>query len=115
MHEELTIIATINRPIYEFNYKRYMDIRIADEIVPKIEKIHSKFRSGMWNPLKGNILRVKIPYRYNRVDCKVEGLTPVQEMEKDDSISATIQFCGGWEAGLYWKFTTIRQNDKNIY
>lgn len=115
MHEELTIRATINRPIYEFNSKRYMDIRIVDEIIPQIEKTHSKFRSGMWNPLKGNILRVKIPYRYNRVDCKVEGLTPVQEMEKDDSISATIQFCGGWEAGLYWKFTTIRQNDKNIY
>ena len=107
MHEELTIIATINRPIYEFNNKRYMDIRIDYEIVPKIEKTHSKFRSGMWNPLKGNILRVKIPYRYNRVDCKVDGLTPVQEMEKDDSISATIQFL--WRVGS-WVILEIYNN-----
>lgn len=115
MPDVLPVSGAIHRAIYEFNNKRYMDIRIDNETSSKIEKVHSKFQKGVWNPLSDGVLRVKVPYRYRRVDCKVEGLTPVQDMKKDDDIESTIQFCGAWDTGLYWKFVTIRQIDKNIY
>jgi len=35
--------------------------------------------------------KIKVPYRYNRVMCKVHGLTPVQDMKVGDVVKCTIE------------------------
>jgi uncharacterized OB-fold protein len=35
--------------------------------------------------------KVKVPFRYNRVMCKVEGLMTVQEMEMGQKVKVTIE------------------------
>ena len=82
----------------------YMDILVADEVIEKIEKMQQKFMAD-------NMLSVKVPFRYNRVDCKVQGLTPVQDLIEGDEISNSIQYCGKWGGGVFWKFGLIQKID----
>ena len=115
MPDVISFYASINRPIYEFNNKKYIDIQIPDDIVQHVDYVHSPFKTVNNNPLNGNTLRVKVPYRYKKVDCKVEGIVPIQSMQKDDNISISIQFCGLWDVIMYWKISSIRHINKNIY
>ena len=115
MPDLVSFVTTVNRPIYEFNNKKYIDIEVPDEIIQHIEYVHEPFKTFHNNPLKGNVLRVKVPYRYKKVDCTVEGLVPIQSMNKGDGISISIQFCGLWDGIMYWKISSIRHINKNIY
>jgi hypothetical protein len=36
------------------------------------------------------VLRVKIPWRYGRVMCKIDGIKTVQEFQKGDRVQVTI-------------------------
>ena len=110
----MDLLVRIHRPMYEFNSKRYMDIIVPEESIPHILEKHRP-HTTLSNPLKENILRVKVPYRYKRIDCKVEGIVPVQDMKKDDQVEVSIVFCGAWDTGLYWKFSKLRHINKNIY
>lgn len=89
-----------------------MKIELDDETKNKVYRIHSKknFEEGI-NPLEGNILSAKVPYRYKRVDCQVMGITPVEDLKSGDEISTTVQFCGAWKSGLYWRFNLIQKID----
>jgi hypothetical protein len=82
----------------------YMDIKVSDDIREKIEEMQHK-------PIQDNTLNVKVPYRYNRVDCKVIGLTPVQDLKEGDEIFNSIQYCGKWGGGTFWKFDLIQKID----
>ena len=115
MPDLVSFVTTVNRPIYEFNNKKYIDIEVPDEIIQHIGYVHEPFKTLHNNPLKGNVLRVKVPYRYKKVDCTVEGLVPIQSMNKGDGISISIQFCGLWDGIMYWKISSIRHINKNIY
>jgi len=37
------------------------------------------------------ILRVKVPYRYGRVMCRVEGLKTVQELQKGEEVEIELE------------------------
>ena len=81
-----------------------MDIAFSDDIKNKVEQLQHK-------PLVENVLNVKVPYRYKRVDCKVTGLTPVQDLKEGDEIFNSIQYCGQWGGGVFWKFDLIEKID----
>lgn len=89
-----------------------MKIELDEEAKNEVLKTHAKkmFQEGI-NPLDDNILSVKIPYRYNRVDCQVLGITPVEDLQPGDEIFTTVQFCGAWKSGLYWRFNLIQKID----
>jgi hypothetical protein len=57
------VVCTILKPYYDWDSRKYIDV-ILD--------------------LK--IIKLKIPFRYGRVMCKVSGLKTVQEMKKDEII-----------------------------
>ena len=63
------------------------------------------------DPLKGNTLKVKIPFRYNRVMCAVTGGKTIQEMVKGDRVQVDIKYCGWWQSGDVggptWKFASV--------
>ena len=98
--------------MYSVGTRKYMKIELDQETRDEVLRTHNKknFEGGI-NPLDDNILLVKIPYRYNRVDCQVLGLTPVECLKPGDEISTTVQFCGAWKSGLYWRFNLIQKID----
>jgi len=40
--------------------------------------------------------RVKVPFRYNRVMCHVDGLTPIQELPVDTAVHVVVETVGGY-------------------
>lgn len=81
---------------------RYMDILLSSDIKEKVETMQSKV-------MHDDILSVKVPYRYNRVDCKVVGIIPVEDMKEGDKIFNSIQYCGKWGGGTFWKFDMLEK------
>lgn len=102
--------AKVHEPLYEFNDKRYIRIVCPNEIVTRIISTQKKKVDD--DPLDGNILRVKIPYRYRRCMCKVEGLTPVEALERGAAVEVDVSFTGLWHVGEYtgytWKLDWIK-------
>jgi len=56
--------------------------------------------------LDGNILTVKVPFRYRRVMCTVQG-KPIQSFIKGDEVEIEIEFKGAWNVGNYSGFSWI--------
>jgi hypothetical protein len=50
---------------------------------------------------KEDEIRLKIPFRYNRVMCTVTGDKTVQEMIPGDKVLVKMKNCGRWEIGEY--------------
>lgn len=98
--------------MYSVGTRKYMKIELDNKTENEVYRTHNqkKFEEGI-NPLEGNVLSVKIPYRYRRVDCQVLGITPVEDLKPGDEIFTTVQFCGAWKSGLYWRFNLIQKID----
>ena len=112
----LSFRCKVGGPMHEKNGKYYMDLLLPDITAARIRRVHEDMRKfltkdSLWDPMSGNRLRVKVPYRYNRVTCKVSGRKVLQELDTNDFINATVEFCGVWEmsewCGLSWKFTLV--------
>lgn len=58
--------ATITRPMYDWDGRKYLELQMGV-----------------------NTMRLKIPWRYGRVMCKVTGLKPVQELQIGDPVEFT--------------------------
>jgi len=81
--------------------RRYISLDIGLESFI-LQKMHAKSSVPvikLIDPLHGNILRVKVPFRYNRVMCKVSGDKTIQELVKGDSVQVHLKYCGWWVAG----------------
>ena len=98
--------SLIKRPMYNCGKLYYMDISLTQDIKERVEKVQDKI-------ITNDILKVKIPYRYNRVDCKVVGIIPVEDMKEGDEIFNSIQYCGKWGGGTFWKFDMIQKITDN--
>jgi flagellar motor switch protein FliM len=108
-------------PMYTRNNKQYIDIAVPCTHIDIIRQIHDNLhsiakRSHFQDPLEGSVLKVKVPYRNNRVSCKVTGLTPIQELSRGDTIKVHMKFCGMWYAGDYcgvaWKLDHVETPDR---
>ena len=106
---DLTFECSIDREIYDYADKKYINIKLDEDAVWKINKI--QYVSVNINPLVGNILKVKIPFRYRKIEVPVRGDKTVYELKKDDVIMITIKYCGVWKAenlsGYAWKAVLI--------
>ena len=90
----MIIYCEVHTPMYSLNGKKYLDIKL--EKPEEIEKIHNRSRHTT-SPLSGDILMVKIPFRYNRVMCTVLGSKIIQELVKDDKVMIELEYDGVWE------------------
>ena len=61
----MEIHAEIVNPYYDHGGRKYIDLR--------------------WD---GFVTRVKVPFRYNRVMCRVEGIIPIQDLKAGQKIKA---------------------------
>ena len=78
--------ATIARPFYDWDGRKYMELRMSD--------------SGM-------TMRVKVPWRYKRVMCHVEGIRPIQEFESGESVEVLLDK-KVWDGETFWVLSSIR-------
>ena len=98
--------------------KKYLKLELNSDTVKMIKMNHVKKAlqvKKLIDPLEGNTLKVKIPFRYNRVMCKVTGGKTIQEMVKGDQVKVEIKYCGWWESGEFggpsWKLVSISLQD----
>ena len=109
---ELTFECVIDRELYEFSDKKYINIAVDEDTVRKINRI--QYVSVNINPLVGNILKVKVPFRYRKLEVEVTGGgdRTVYDLKKGDFVSSiTVNCCGVWKvaeiSGYAWKVTSI--------
>ena len=105
----MKFLATIHTPMYDHNDKKYIRLVIPEKCAEIIRKMHSN-KDTPYDPLNGRVLTVKVPFRYRRVMCEVNG-KPVQSLIKDDEIEVDVEFAGVWNTGNYsgyaWKLKSI--------
>ena len=61
--------AIVHTPYYDWEGRKYLELRLENQ---------------------SSLVRVKVPFRYNRVMCRVEGLKTVQEFQKGDQAEVTL-------------------------
>ena len=105
----MKFLAKVYQPMYDHNDKKYIRLVIPEKCAEIVRRRHTKEVRD--NPLDGNVLTVKVPFRYRRVMCHVEG-RPVQSLIKDDEVEVEINFMGIWNVGEYngysWKLVFLR-------
>jgi hypothetical protein len=57
--------------------------------------------------INGEFRNVKVPFRYNRVMCKVDGIRPVQELGADEIVQVTL-VRKTWEGQVHWVLDTVK-------
>ena len=112
----MKLTCQIYRPLYDRNKKKYLELELNKNDLQIVEKNHAdtnKFiqNSKIKNPLEGDILEVKIPYRYKKLACKVSGLKQIEEYKKGEKVTLDIEYCGVWNigewSGFAWKVNEI--------
>jgi hypothetical protein len=104
----MKFVAKVYEPMYDFNSKKYIRFIIPTKVSEIIERMHTSrmqllLNSNVDNPLDGDVLTVKVPFRYRRVMCEVKG-RPVQSLIKGDEVEVTVDFKGVWNVGNYSGF-----------
>jgi hypothetical protein len=107
----MKFVAKVHEPMYDFNSKKYIRYIIPAKVSEIIERMHTNkwhllANTNIDNPLDGNILTVKVPFRYRRVMCNVKG-RPIQSLIKGDDVEVEIDFKGVWNVGNYCGFSWI--------
>ena len=74
----------IVRPFHDVNGRKYITLQIDDDD-----------------------LHVKIPFRYNRVMCAVQGLRPVQEFSAGEYVHVEIEK-KLWEGDIFYVLKSIK-------
>jgi len=80
----MEIEAEIVTPFYDHGGRKYLDLR--------------------WDE---RVTRVKVPFRYNKVMCRVEGIVPIQDMKAGQKIWALVEK-KLWEGDIHLVLHSIR-------
>lgn len=100
----IPIEGTVYTPMYDFNSKKYIRVEVDNrtrDYARGLQESKARFilNENIDDPLTGNLLTLKVPFRYRRVMCTVEGDTPVQSLAKGDKVKMSVNFNGAWNAG----------------
>jgi hypothetical protein len=80
--------ATVHTPYYDWDGRKYLEISCEATGGP-------------------SLVRVKVPFRYSRVMCRVEGLKTVQELQKGDQVEVTLEK-KTWDGLEHWVLSSIK-------
>jgi len=78
--------ATVVTPYYDWDGRKYMELNLENQ---------------------DSLVRVKVPFRYGRVMCRVEGLKTVQELQKGDEVEITLEK-KTWDGLEHWVLATVK-------
>ena len=76
--------ATVVTPYYDWDGRKYLELEID-----------------------GKVTRVKVPFRYGRVMCRIEGLRTIQELQKGDQVEVTLER-KTWDGLEHWVLSSIK-------
>ena len=77
--------ATVHTPYYDWDGRKYFELEFQSQV-----------------------LRVKVPWRYGRVMCRVEGLKTVQELQKGDEVEFTTKIVN-WDGLEHLVLESIKE------
>lgn len=77
--------STVHTPYYDWDGRKYLELLID-----------------------GRLTRVKVPFRYGRVMCRIEGLKTVQEFQKGDLMEVELEK-KVWDGVEHWILTSVRE------
>lgn len=106
----MRFLAEVYEPMYDFNDRKYIRLTVPENVRAIVENMHIKRthllkNSKVDDPLEGRVLKVKVPFRYRRVMCSVEG-RPIQALVRGDEIEVVVDFKGAWNvenhSGFSW-------------
>ena len=90
--------AFIHTPYYDWDGRKYLELNL--EGGPPVRRETTGFPGSV-------ILRVKVPYRYGRVMCRIEGLKTVQELQKGDQVEVILER-KTWDGLEHWILSSIK-------
>ena len=107
----MKFLAKVHTPMYDHNDKKYIRLVIPDNCTDIIRRMHINKshliqNSHIDDPLDGRVLTIKVPFRYRRVMCHVQG-QPVQSLIKDDEVEVVVDFKGVWNVGGYSGYSWV--------
>jgi hypothetical protein len=108
----MKLTCRVHELIWESD-KKYLALDVGSEssTIKQIHTLSSKPVTNLVETLRGDTLRVKVPFRYNRVMCKVTGNVCIQDLVKGDTVSVELKYCGWWVSGDYggpsWKLVSL--------
>lgn len=79
----MEIHAEVVTPYYDYGGRKYLDLRWNDQVT-----------------------RVKVPFRYNKVMCRVDGITPIQDMKVGHKIRALLER-KIWQGQTHWIILSV--------
>jgi hypothetical protein len=80
----LRMKTTVVTPYYDWDGRKYMEFLIENKVT-----------------------RIKVPFRYSRVMCRVEGLKTVQELVKGDQVEIILEK-KTWDGLEHWVLSYIK-------
>lgn len=105
----------VYEPMYEYNGKMYLRITLDAQAVAFVERWHQGKRKyikyhNMEDPLEGHVLRIKIPFRYNRVMAENATDKPIQSLGKGDQVDveATFSFWNLYTGNSGFTWTAVK-------
>jgi len=78
--------AIIHTPYYDWDGRKYLEVVFENSKTPT---------------------RIKVPFRYGRVMCRIEGLKTVQELQKGDEIEIEIER-KVWDGINHWILSALK-------
>jgi hypothetical protein len=112
----LGIKCKVHVPFHDNNSKKYLTLELPPAAEQRIRDVHKEssahFSGKIINPQEGSLLKVKVPFKYNKVTCKVTGNRTIQELVLGDQVDVVIEYCGVWVVNGYsgpsWKLNTLQ-------
>ena len=112
----MNFICKVHKPYLTRNNKKYLELELSEKDAKNVLLQHTKSKhfiqnEKIKNPLEENILEVKVPFRYNKISCKVTGNKTIQELQTGDTVIVELKYCGVWNigewSGFAWKIESL--------
>tara|TARA_B100001093_G_C26635382_1_gene930701 strand:+ start:430 stop:819 length:390 start_codon:yes stop_codon:yes gene_type:complete len=112
----LSTSATVVAPLHTHNNKKYLELRMNRSAVGVIRGAHDAVKDALvtpkvQNPLTGDVLRVKVPWKGRNHTCTVTGNKALCGLVEGDKVKVEVDFCGAWIVGDFsgtsWKLISL--------
>ncbi len=112
----MQFFCEIQNGLYEVNNKKYIDLALSDEFLQIVLKKHKESynrlnKKNVRIPLENNILKVKVPFKNNRISCTTLGGKTIYELKSGDPVTVLLIYNGPWSygdfCGLAWTLNLI--------
>ena len=103
-------------PLYTHNGKKYINFKLPRPAVASVKDAHQSVADALvtrnvQDPLSGDVLKVKIPWKGRNPICSVVGEKTLSGLVEGDQVKVGLEFCGAWIisdfSGTSWKLISL--------